>query len=400
MKKSLVALAALAATSAFAQSSVTISGAVDVAYADKKVSSATGANLLSAKGVAEGQNTANRLNFAMVEDLGGGMKAGAQFETGLNITNVALFGSRAATAGSGVIGASGSGEIPLGAYSVNSQNRQSYVHVSGGFGEIRAGYQRTNLYDLATFSGHLVGQEQFGGSLHVFGNAAIGGTRSNAITYVSPTMSGVKATIQMGSGVDREQSDTDTAAGVNGYTSRKQSRTSLRLDYSNGPLNAGWVHTDYTQRLKAGTTTTVTDIYGAAGTAAANDEFKGKGDLIAANYTMGNLKLTWHNTKVKKDFQGLTDATADVTYKANVYGGIYTMGNTALFAMLGNGTVETAGSATKTNDLSTSQYGIRHSLSKRTVAYIMNGQVKDKAQTAADKAHKGTVTAIGLMHAF
>ena len=86
MKKSLIALAALAATASFAQSSVTLSGAVDVAYATKAVTSGTGTNLGKATGVSEGQNTANRINFTMTEDLGGGQKAGAMVEMGLNIT--------------------------------------------------------------------------------------------------------------------------------------------------------------------------------------------------------------------------------------------------------------------------------------------------------------------------
>ena len=184
MKKSLIALAALAATASFAQSSVTLSGAVDVAYANKAVTSGTGTNLGKATGVSEGQNTANRINFAMTEDLGGGLKAGAMVEMGLNITNGQLVSTRAAAAGLNVVNAgSTTAEIPTGSYST-STNRQSYVFANGSFGEVRAGYTRTNLYELSTFSGYLVGQEQYGSLLHTFGNSVFGGTRGNSRPHI------------------------------------------------------------------------------------------------------------------------------------------------------------------------------------------------------------------------
>ena len=153
--------------------------------------------------------------------------------------------------------------------------------------------------------------------------------------------------------------------------------------------------------MKAGSTTTVVDMYGVtSSTAAADGEFKGKGNLIAANYTIGDFKVTYHNISAKKDFQGLSSSTSDITYKASVWGGTYALGNTSLFGMIGNGSVQTDGTATRTNDLTTSQYGIRYMLGKRTTAYLMNGVVKDKVQTSSTAAAKGTVTAMGLAHTF
>jgi len=78
MKKSLIALAALAATSAFAQSAVTISGVLDAGYIYSKEVVTGGAN----GNVSRGNN--NRINFSVAEDLGGGMRAianvGMRFE--------------------------------------------------------------------------------------------------------------------------------------------------------------------------------------------------------------------------------------------------------------------------------------------------------------------------------
>jgi predicted porin len=73
MKKSLLALAALAAVSgsAFAQSSVTIYGRVDQGFAQE-------ADAVKNRQIRAG--SANRLGFRGVEDLGGGLKAFFQFE--------------------------------------------------------------------------------------------------------------------------------------------------------------------------------------------------------------------------------------------------------------------------------------------------------------------------------
>jgi predicted porin len=73
MKKSLLALAALAAVSgsAFAQSSVTIYGRLDQSLAQ---------NSEQVKNRQVQQGSANRLGFRGVEDLGGGLKAFFQFE--------------------------------------------------------------------------------------------------------------------------------------------------------------------------------------------------------------------------------------------------------------------------------------------------------------------------------
>jgi len=70
MKKSLIALAALAATSAFAQSSVTISGALDAGVMNQKFDNGT-----NVTNVSTGSNGASRLRFVGVEDIGNGTKA-------------------------------------------------------------------------------------------------------------------------------------------------------------------------------------------------------------------------------------------------------------------------------------------------------------------------------------
>ena len=113
MKKSLIALAVLAASgAAMAQSSVTLFGIVDtnVSYLDG-VSNAAGTNTDSKYGIGTSGNATSRLGFRGVEDLGGGLKAGFHLEG-------EIFGDDGNASG------------------FNFQ-RRSTVSLAGGFGEVR-----------------------------------------------------------------------------------------------------------------------------------------------------------------------------------------------------------------------------------------------------------------------
>ena len=84
MKKTLVAVAALAATASFAQSTVTLTGRGQMEYSNYAATgSVTPSNDLNAR--SRLADNGSRLAFAVNEDLGGGMKAGVYCETGLNM---------------------------------------------------------------------------------------------------------------------------------------------------------------------------------------------------------------------------------------------------------------------------------------------------------------------------
>ena len=80
MKKTLVALAALAATGAFAQSTVSIWGAVDASYNYASADLAAGNQTKSFMG--NSQLGSSKLGFSGLEDLGGGLKAKFWLEAG------------------------------------------------------------------------------------------------------------------------------------------------------------------------------------------------------------------------------------------------------------------------------------------------------------------------------
>ncbi|HRM55606.1 MAG TPA: porin, partial [Ottowia sp.] len=94
MKKSLIALAVLGLSgAAMAQSSVTLYGVADAGIGKIEAGSGLAAPLNDASDKTEFisgsmmNNGTSRLGVRGVEDLGGGLKAGFQFETGLDLDN-------------------------------------------------------------------------------------------------------------------------------------------------------------------------------------------------------------------------------------------------------------------------------------------------------------------------
>ena len=92
MKKTLVALAALAATTAFAQTSVTLSGRASLDVSTWGATGSTAGVASDFKSRVRVADTASRITFAANEDLGGGNKAGVYCETGINIDNANIAG--------------------------------------------------------------------------------------------------------------------------------------------------------------------------------------------------------------------------------------------------------------------------------------------------------------------
>lgn len=165
MKKSvLLALACSAAAgSAFAQSSsVTLYGVADAAVRQVKNGSAG-----TVKGVASGSNASSRLGVRGVEQLGGGLSAGFNLESGFDVdtgtTNASKF-----------------------------WNRRSTVSLMGEFGEIRLGRDTTPTYNNAVNDEFgIVGVGSRGvfvyGSSAVLGSGATTAQRTdNGVSYFLP----------------------------------------------------------------------------------------------------------------------------------------------------------------------------------------------------------------------
>ncbi len=119
MKKSLIALAAMAAGAAQAQTNVTLYGLVDTGVEYANHANAAGNSVMRV--TSGGQNT-SRFGFRGVEDLGGGLKAVFNLEGGFFTDTGTMDGALF--------------------------RRQANVGLQGGFGRLVAGRSYTTVYDF------------------------------------------------------------------------------------------------------------------------------------------------------------------------------------------------------------------------------------------------------------
>lgn len=184
MKKSFLALALMSAFSgaAFAQSSVTIYGIVDMGVVRDDNGSGAKTSLDS------GVQNSSRLGFKGVEDLGSGLKANFVLEMGLKADT----------------GASDQGGLAFG--------RQAYVGLSGDFGSVNLGRQKSVTYDIGDnvdpFHINLAGNMD-----RLFKTS----TRTdNAITYSTNSLSGFVGSLQYGFGEVAGNNSGNRKVGVSG----------------------------------------------------------------------------------------------------------------------------------------------------------------------------------------
>ena len=239
MKKSLLALAVLGAFTgiASAQTSVTIYGVADAGIT-REDNSVTTVNRLDS-----GNQSGSRLGFRGTEDLGGGLSAQFLLEQGFNIDNGAA-ADAARTA----------------------FNRQAYVGLTGNFGQIRLGRQKTVMYDTLTALDPFAIADK-GGINRLFMRNTGGASRSdNTIAYFTPNFSGFTGQVTYAFG---EVAGNNTAARQYG----------LSLNYAAGPL---YLTLDYLNVNN-------TPVAATATTAAVGDD-TAKSLLLGGTYDFGVVK--------------------------------------------------------------------------------------------------------------
>ena len=426
MKKSLVALATLAATGAVL-AQATIYGRSDIGYGVKATQMGTGGTGVKQLGVMDGGNAGSRIGFRGTEDLGGGMKAHFVTEQGISPTNGALFGVRTGNIGIQYDGyASVSGNDPgTGGGYTQGTNRQSYVALEGGFGTVRVGYQYTAAYEVASLSGFTNTSEGVaGGSIaHLWGTGVAGGTRGNGINYISPKLAGAWTVgIQMGSTTGRENTEfvgsTNTA---NGRLLDKAARTSLHIDYNAGPLRAAFAYTTLDQNAGGalannaagalGAVNTVTNtfnVYGAlttAGAAVATTNVATQTNLsqLAGTYDFGMIKLgatinSGQSTATTTTIATLATAASVTNISSRAVSAVMPMGNLDIVGGFNNASLDVAGAPTA--DWASSQLGLKYNFSKRTIMYGYTGTSTNNLATTATAVKVITGTIIGIDHQF
>jgi len=189
MKKSLIALAALASISAFAQTAapaVTVYGLIDISYS--KVSTADDGLLLNDK------NSTSRVGLKGSSDVGGGMKANFNLESG-----GILVSGRSITTNTTTTSTLANNAVTSTSTSTSTQaalfDRQAWAGLSGSFGEVRAGTQdpvgfQTNIgFDLN-------GAANDSQAAFLAGVPTLGNGGKTLAQYISPDFGGLK--VQLG----------------------------------------------------------------------------------------------------------------------------------------------------------------------------------------------------------
>jgi predicted porin len=389
MKKTLIALAALAATSAFAQSTVTIAGIVDQAYYTVKQNSPDGTKNTKQTGFGEGSWAGSRLRFSGSEDMGGGLKANFWLEQGIAPSDAQGFNYR--NGGNGPQMMNGAGQT--------HQNRQSYVGLSGGFGEVRVGRLYAAGYDMWTNTGHINGE--FTGTTQ----AGLGlASRTKGLSYTSPAMSGFTFHGTMG-GRDTETTNTQSTENqVNGYKGRKEDLTTARVMWAQGPARAGLVYEMMTQNFKDGTATAnwigVTPAEVTVNAAVEGINIKSNLTAFQAGYNLGmvDLGVLVGKKVIDNTIANVGKATTELS-QINVK-----MPVTSALELRATYNIQNTENAAgvKTSDITGSFLNANYSISKRTRAYLSWGTVKDEAAgtAAAAVGSKETRSALGLVHVF
>jgi predicted porin len=245
MKKSLLALAVLGAFAgaAYAQSSVTVYGIVDLGFD----STSNGADDNGrTNGIRSGGQSASRIGFKGTEDLGNGLKALFQLEATIQADTGATFGAtngnnggfnRFATVG---LQSQTFGTVLLGRQTSVIKDAYDQIDPFGDGGTVGA---ISNIF----FAGLLSGDN---------------GRISNSVKYQSNSFSGFKASAAYGFGETAGSTGANSNFGVN-------------LGYTNGGLNVqyGYHNQDATDR------------------ATLTKEGKAKSNFLGATYDFGVAKL-------------------------------------------------------------------------------------------------------------
>ena len=352
------AASAVLSAPAMAQSSVTISGVVDVGVnSSSGLNFATGVGTVHTTSMVGGGLETSYLQFAGTEDLGDGLKSGFTLGTFFQPND----------------GQDGRTFLGAGAQADTFFSRDANVWISGGAGKVELGRQISPMY-LSTLL-----FDPFGGSFdfspivyqtyatYSAGNSLSADTGySNAISYSTPNFSGFSATFLY------------SLSGENG-TKNSFSTNAL---YFHGPLAATVAYENTT-----------------VGNASANDTFAlGGAYPVGTTQNATKIGVSYDFTAIKAFFQADRNST-DVPTLANLTLDTYQIGATV---PVGQGSILAAYAHTNGSaDHKTFSIGYDYNLSKRTDIYT--AYMNDKAAAFVDldgNSYTNTSFSVGIRHHF
>ena len=339
MKKTLIALAVLGSVAgvAQAQSSLQVYGIVDLWVGSVKANGSrfdtdtTVAPVLGTKATTKldaGGVSPNRIGFKGTEDLGGGLKANFVLEQG--------FSADTGTANGGF-------------------DRQSWVGVSGGFGEVQLGNTYA-AYDDISGAAFTSFDSALSAEAFVFNSTGYTARPKNNIKYISPSFGGFSGAVSYS---------------LDESNATKANITSFQGQYANGPLMVGVAHQIDT--AAAGFDPRFTRVNAAY-------------DLGVATVLVNYGLVSQTETLAPKT----TNKTNEFSIGANVPMGALTLSGGVAYSKDN----AVAGGEKRTGVSLAGSYA----LSKRTSVY--GGLNVAKGKTAGVKTSEASLYAVGLRHAF
>ncbi len=322
MKKSLIALAVLAAAPAAfaATSNVDVGGQIRIS-ADK---ANNGGKLTLA-------DRASRLNITGSEDLGGGLKAFYHAEWNID-------------AADGVEDSNGSAAFTT---------RQTYVGIQGAFGKVLAGkaYAPYKLIGSASVFEDTAADSQ--GDIVGSGHDA---AYSQAIAYISPDFANTHIAVAYTNAGTASVAATDSVSAI--------------IAYANGPLKVSYGYESQGDKTLGGAATT-TDKGSVA-------------QKLNLGYKMGDIGMGYTYEKINRGTafaiaSGATD-TSTADQKNQIVSLTYGMGPVTLAAQYGVRDIE----ATDTMDIKRTTVGAIYALSKRTNMALAFSSSKTDNTTTTD----------------
>lgn len=359
MKKTVLALAAIAASSAaFAQSSVTLYGVADVS-----VESIKGDNSFTR--VSSDNLASSRIGFKGVEDLGGGLKANFVLESGLKIDTGANSGGTS-----------------------RFFDRSAWAGLSGGFGELRLGRQDSLVGGQMAAT---IGAQGYDESVIAQTLGGVAYRRvDNAVTYLAPAfVPGLTLAAQYSTAVDSTVANAETTYGNNAGRG-----FGFLANYANGPLSGGlsYIHVN-------------TDAAG---------DIENTGWFVYGAYDFGAAKLTAYFNQDDQDAGATTGKDDRRTFGLKVAVPVaQAVTVTAGYARVQGANASSTTFNTKGTDDDTASIltlKAQYDLSKRTALYALYSQVYNDNNTALrvggsngvatglDKSSRGL--AVGVRHSF
>ncbi len=357
---------------------------------DFAASSSSGNNGTNGQTIStnNGASTTSVLRFIAVEDLGGGLKATAQYN----------FDPRTLANDSGAVtnnSAANNTTGALGATFTGLQRDEMFVGLSGGFGNLRLG--SPNSIGLGAHGDSSPLGTGIGAGYTAYG---VSGTMTNSYVqtrynrsarYDSPSFAGLTASVLYAPGGDEAAVAATTAATAGSMTAlnfpNSRQATELGLAYVNGPLKVSYAYIAQDAQVNS------TGWYAAASSTQSTS--KTNVSMINANYKLGDTTLYagWNKGDALKAPTAATTApTSTQGYRVAVK---HTIG---AFDLIGQYTTQDSKAGGTAAAVKAKVAGLRADYNLSKTAAVYAGYEDYDSGASTNNKHK--ITSIGLRKSF